>query len=177
MEARLNVLPRSSPSHRCPSIFATTSRDRDRRAHPAYIIHAVYKKGLTQTYFFPLLQSTLSLRCARPDTVLVARPFQQEPSDVNGNRGAATPRAEYAGAAAGARAEYATSVSAPAAPAAAARGEGRGGWSSNENSARMPQPHTAAPGRPSFTGLSNNGQGSPKAKKGVFRRMLNRWRD
>lgn len=107
-----------------------------------------------------------------------------EASDDNVNPGAAAARAESGAAAAEARAEYANSVVAAAVARPYEEGGGgvgnAGGWTSNDNRggyASVPPPRPAAPGRPSFDGRTNNGEESPKVKKGVFRRVFRRWRD
>eukprot|EP00903_Cladosiphon_okamuranus_P007683 g7447.t1 len=60
-------------------------------------------------------------RCGKQVSVTVlATGFGQDPSEVNVDGGAAAARTEYVGAAAGTRAQYASNVAVPAAPAATA---------------------------------------------------------
>lgn len=101
--------------------------------------------------------------------------------------GAVAARAEYVGAVAAARAEYASNAVAQAqAEAGPYAGEERGrgaihggGYANSDNRggyASAPPPH-AAPSRPSFDGRGNNRQAASKDKRGVLRRFLNRLRD
>ncbi|CAN0132609.1 unnamed protein product [Ectocarpus fasciculatus] len=139
-------------------------------------------------------------RCGKEVSVTVLAtgfkvPFGSSGVDYNEGTQAARPRPQHSGAVARARAEYTNSGGAPA-PNGRPHAEGGGarngdGWTSNGSqrgygynnngagyaSAQPPSP--ALPGRPSIDGRAkygDNGDASPRRRRGVFRRLFGRLR-